>query len=277
MNSVSAPISPPTRTENDENFPVVFHLLPKDKRSHVLAYYHFARTADDIADSSELSAEQKLAGLNAMEASLLDQTKPYTLSESFAATGVPTACATDLLKAFRWDAQNRSYQTWNDLLEYCRFSAEPVGRYLLALHDEASKDAKRASDALSTALQLINHIQDCRKDLRDMDRLYVPTDWMTELGVSREDLLGKTATGSIRALLDRMLDGVDQLLEIAELLPRKVKNRGLRSQAAVTLACGKVLRDRLRKGDPLTTRIDLSKSDKARLALIGGFRGVLGL
>lgn len=284
MNSASAPILPPTRTENDENFPVVFHLLPKDKRHHVMAYYRFARTADDIADSAELPTEKKLTLLDLMEKILVDpapNSDPASvttmLRDSFNTTAIPPSCATDLLIAFRWDTLNRRYESWEALCNYCRHSAEPVGRYLLMLHGENLEATLSASNALSTALQIINHVQDCRKDLHDLGRLYMPENWMAELGIAPEDLLTTPATGSIRVLFDRVLDGIDQLLDRAAALPRAIKHRGLKAQASVTLSCALVLRDRLRVGDPLTTRIDLSKGDKTRLALIGGIRGVFRL
>ncbi|MCW9034067.1 MAG: squalene/phytoene synthase family protein [Rhodospirillales bacterium] len=272
---------PQGRTETDENFPVVFNLLPKHKKPHVLAFYKYARAADDIADSDTLTEDQKLHLLNEMEATVLGKAPACANTEtaakfrnSLAITKVPTDHAIDLLTAFRWDASSKQYETWEELMEYCRYSAQPVGRYLLDLQGETSTAARDASDALSSALQIINHIQDCRDDLKLINRIYVPANWLEELSIAPGTLLTESAIGPMRDLLDRMLDGVDKLLSQAKVLPHLISNRGLRAQAAVTLACGERLAHKLRIHDPLTTRVELSKLEKLELAMVGGVRGL---
>ncbi len=269
------------KTENDENFPVVFNLLPKDKKEHVLAFYHYARAADDIADSSSLGPEIKLAQLDEMEAVLSgkppsdeDTQTAANFRKSLAKSNVPITHALDLLTAFRWDAVSRRYESWDDLMEYCRYSAQPVGRYLLNLHGETSSEAREASDALSSALQIINHIQDCRNDLNELGRLYVPTNWLDELKIPFETIKTTPAVGPMRHLFDLMLNGVGDLMGTAKNLPSKISNRALRAQAEVTLACGLKLEQKLRKQDPLSTRVELSTSEKLGMAMIGGFKGV---
>jgi farnesyl-diphosphate farnesyltransferase len=127
------------KDKGDENFPVGSLLIAKRLRPHVHAYYAFARNADDIADSDALGAAQKIARLDAMEAVLLGAAAEGSpsaarLRESLAVTGVSAIHARELLVAFRQDATKTRYQSWGELMAYCRYSAAPVGRYVLDLH-----------------------------------------------------------------------------------------------------------------------------------------------
>ncbi|MBX5473380.1 MAG: squalene/phytoene synthase family protein, partial [Acetobacteraceae bacterium] len=172
----------------DENFPVGSLLIRADLRAHVHAFYAFARNADDIADSPLLSPDEKLARLDVMEAVLLGQAKEGSpsatrLHRSLAETGVSPRHACELLQAFRQDATKRRYASWDELYAYCRFSAMPVGRHVLDLHGEAP-DTYPPSDALCTALQILNHLQDCAQDLARLDRCYLPEDLLAAHGAS---------------------------------------------------------------------------------------------
>ena len=138
----------------------------------------FARNADDIADSADLAPEEKVARLDVMEEVLLGKRlegspSAARLRRSLNETGVTPVHATDLLIAFRQDATKRRYETFDELYNYCRYSAVPVGRYVIDLHGE-SHAAYRASDALCISLQLLNHLQDCGTDMRTLDRCYIP-------------------------------------------------------------------------------------------------------
>ena len=153
----------------DENFPVGSVLIRPALRPHVHAFYAFARNADDIADSAELRAEDKLRRLDVMEAVLLgrmDAGSPsgMGLRASLAETGVAARHALDLLAAFRQDAVKRRYANWRELHDYCRLSAMPVGRHVLDLHGEDAA-THAPSDPLCAALQVLNHLQDGAKDL----------------------------------------------------------------------------------------------------------------
>ena len=174
--------TPSGKGAGDENFPVGSILIARRLRPHVMRYYAFARAADDIADSAELSPDDKLARLEAFDAALGGETPVAEGCESAArlaaelgGIGVPIEHARDLLRAFKQDAVKSRYDDWEDLLGYCRNSANPVGRFLLDLHGETSA-GHAASDALCTALQIINHLQDCQADYRDLDRVYLPLD-----------------------------------------------------------------------------------------------------
>ncbi|WP_428378244.1 squalene/phytoene synthase family protein [Lichenicoccus sp.] len=285
------------KRRQDENFPVGSLLIDRRLRPHVHAYYGFARAIDDIADNTVLSADDKLARLDAMEAALLgrpagdaaiEAAHPAELAHalrlraSLALTGVPAATATDLIVAFRQDAVQPRYQSWDQLAWYCRYSANPVGRYLLALHGEgeASGDSEArgdsaarmaASDALCTALQVLNHLQDCADDLATLDRCYIPLPWLAEAGLDETVLRGRIAPAALRRVLDRLLDEVDALNRTAARLPGLVADRRMRLEAAVIVRLSHRLAARLRREDPLAGRVKLHRVDVAR-SLLGAAR-----
>ncbi|MEO1000364.1 MAG: squalene/phytoene synthase family protein, partial [Pseudomonadota bacterium] len=149
--------TPSGKGAGDENFPVGSRLISRALRPHVMAYYDFARAADDIGDNPDLAPEEKIARLDAFAAALDDRSlpTPARLAETFAATGVSVETATDLCAAFRQDAVKLRYADWDELMGYCRLSANPVGRFLLELHGE-DREALPRSDALCSALQVLN-------------------------------------------------------------------------------------------------------------------------
>jgi hydroxysqualene synthase len=253
------------KDRGDENFPVGSLLIRRDLRTHVHAFYAFARNADDIADSAVLSAEDKITRLDGMEDVLLgrhDAGSPSAtrLRSSLAETGVTPRHATDLLIAFRRDATKHRYADWDELLDYCRYSAMPVGRHVLDLHGE-DRATYRPSDALCTSLQVLNHLQDCTKDLAELDRCYLPTDLLEESGASVDDLRGTSATPGLRRVLDVLLGRADALNVTAADLPRLTRSRRLRLETAVIVGLAQRLTRRLRHGDPVARRVKPTKGD----------------
>jgi farnesyl-diphosphate farnesyltransferase len=253
------------KDRGDENFPVGSWLIRQGLREHVHAYYAFARNADDISDSSTLPPEQKIARLNAMEEVLLGvraegSPSATKLRDALARSGVDEVHARELLVAFRQDALKNRYANWAELMDYCRYSAAPVGRYVLELHGE-DRATWGPSDALCASLQVLNHIQDCAKDLRDLDRCYIPQDWLGEAGLSIDDVARPETVPGLRAVFDRMLAATDELNRAAAELPRRVKARRLRVETAIICALARRLTARLKGGDPLAMRVKLSKAD----------------
>jgi len=269
--------TPSGKGAGDENFPVGSWLLPAALRPHVATYYAFARAIDDIADNPDLSAGDKIDRLSAFEAALTDPAatppgleKARALRESLLATGITTARGTDLIAAFKQDAVKLRYADWGDLLDYCRLSANPVGRYLLDLHGE-DPAGYPASDALCSALQVLNHLQDCQDDFRNLDRVYLPLDWLTAEDLDVTVLNEPAGPPGFRRVLDRCLDGVDDLLSRAEHLPGQLRSPRLAMESAVIVRLAHRLAARLRVGDPLAGRVALTRAD-----FIGcGLRGVL--
>jgi hydroxysqualene synthase len=265
------------KDRGDENFPVGVIIRP-DLRPHVHAYYAFARNADDIGDSPVLPPEEKIARLDHMEAVLLGRREggspsATALRESLARTGVDPRHATDLLVAFRQDATKRRYASWDELLDYCRFSAMPVGRYVLDVHGE-TRDTHPPSDALCAALQVLNHLQDCQKDLHDLDRCYLPQDLMSAAGTDVAALPARAETAGLRQVFNALLDHCDRLNADAAPLPRRVRDRRLRIETGVILNLSRRLAARLRRGDPLARRVKLTKTD-AIGALLGALAHAL--
>jgi hydroxysqualene synthase len=265
MSSVATVETWSGKDRGDENFPVGSLLIRRDLRAHVHAFYAFARNADDIADSSALSAADKIARLDAMEAVLLgrrDAGSPSALRlrSSLAETDVTPRHSTDLLIAFRRDATKNRYADWDELHDYCRYSAMPVGRHVLDLHGE-DRATYASSDALCTSLQVLNHLQDCAKDLAELDRCYLPADLLAESGASVDDLRGTESTPGLRRVFDALLARAGTLNAAATDLPRLTRSRRLRLETAVIVGLAQRLTQRLRRGDPVARRVKLTKPD----------------
>jgi len=263
------------KDRGDENFPVGSALIRPALRPHVHAFYAFARNGDDIADSPALEPANKVARLDRMEAVLLGQAdggspSGVVLRGSLAQTGVTPRHAQDLLAAFRQDATKRRYASWQELHDYCRLSAMPVGRYVLDLHGE-DPATHAPSDPLCAALQVLNHLQDGAKDLAALDRCYLPEDMLAAAGSGAADLAGPAETPGLRAVFAGLLDHVDQLHARAADLPRQTRDRRLRMEVAVILGLSRRLARRLRHGDSVATRVKLRKSDAA-LSLLAALR-----
>ncbi len=250
-----------------ENFPVGSWLLPARLRPHVAVFYAYARSIDDIADSPDLPAEEKVARLDGFERALLGRepddpafAKAHAMRQSLAETDVEPRHCLDLIAAFKQDAIKLRYADWDDLIGYCQLSAAPVGRYLLDLHG-GSAHGYGPSDALCNALQVINHLQDCQDDYRSLDRVYLPLDWIAAAGAAVEELDGSVTSAALRRVIDLALDGVEVLLKVAAPLPSGLVSRRLAMEAAIILDIAWTLTGRLRRGDPLAGRIELSKTE----------------
>ncbi|MGA9868555.1 MAG: squalene synthase HpnC [Acetobacteraceae bacterium] len=263
------------KDRGDENFPVGSRLIRRALRPHVHAFYAFARNADDIADSADLEAADKVARLDVMEDVLLGRSdagapSALALRASLAATGVTARHSCDLLVAFRRDAIKRRYANWAELYDYCRFSAMPVGRHVLDLHGEDAA-THVPSDALCVSLQILNHLQDGAKDLATLDRCYLPVDMLTRHGASVDDLRATSASPALRGVFNVLLGEVETLNRAAGELPRRTRDRRLRLETAVIVGLARRLERRLRTGDPVAGRVALSKMD-AGASLLASLR-----
>lgn len=262
------------KDRGDENFPVGV-LVARRLRPHVHAFYAFARNADDIADHADLSAAEKLARLDAMEAVLLGKRArgsqaALRLRASLAETKLSPRHALDLLIAFRRDATKLRYANWEELTDYCRYSAMPVGRHVLDLHGE-DPATHAPSDALCTALQVLNHLQDCAIDLARLDRCYLPADLLAQHGAAVADLAARATTPALRLVFDALLARVAALNRDAAALPRLTRARRLRLETGVIVGLANRLAARLGRGDPLAGRVRLTRADAAA-AVIGALR-----
>ena len=269
--------TPSGKSAGDENFPVGSFLIRRDLRPHVHAFYRFAREADDIADNPGLGPEDKIRRLDRMGAILdgapgEDSPAATAMRASLRATGVTPEHCHDVLRAFRLDATNTRYRDWDDLMEYCRYSASPVGRQVLDLHGEDRANWP-ANDALCSALQVLNHLQDCGDDYRTLDRVYLPETDLAANGVTVEELRGTRMSAGMTAVKHRLLDGCDALIMQARRFPAGVKSWGLRCEVAAIVELAARLAAHLRAGDPLASRVKLSKGDFFAALLFGTWRG----
>jgi len=266
--------TPSGKGAGDENFPVGSFLLPKALRPKVAIFYAYARAIDDIADNPALAAEDKIARLDGFDRALTGASddpayiKAIRVRETMAGTGDIIRHCRDLILAFKQDAVKLRYTDWDDLLGYCIKSAAPVGRFLLDLHD-CPKSGYPASDALCNALQVINHLQDCKDDYRRLNRVYLPAEWLAAEGSAVEDLDKAAATPGLRRTLDRCLDATAALLAEARKLPRQLPSRRLAMESAAIVRLAEKLAALLRRRDPVATRVALGKPGFLLYALLG--------
>ena len=257
--------TPSGKGSGDENFPVGSFLLPAPLRPHVATFYAYARAIDDIADNPDLAPDDKVRRLDGFDRTLQGDApddvafaKAVAIRESLRATGVPVQHCRDLITAFKRDATKLRYDDWDDLMGYCYLSAAPVGRYLLDLHGE-DRAGFPASDALCNLLQVLNHLQDCKDDYLNLDRVYLPQDWMGAHGATVADLDRPSAGAGLRRVIDLCLDGVEGLLVEARRLPGQLKSRRLAMESAAIVSLAESLTAMLRRRDPLAERVELSR------------------
>ena len=269
--------TPSGKGRSTENFPVGSLLIRRDLRPHVHAFYQFARNADDIADNPTLTADEKVRRLDRMAAILdgapgKDSPAATAMRESLVETRMTAQHCLDVLHAFRLDTTKLRYHDWNDLMAYCRYSASPVGRQLLDLHGE-SRETWPASDALCSALQVLNHLQDCADDYRLLDRVYLPMTDLAAEGIGVETLTARALCPRLRRVLDSTLDRTDTLVKTARGLAPQVVSSGLRWECGVIVELAARLLRRLRRGDPLADRVRLQKSDFMTAFVFGVLQG----
>jgi squalene synthase HpnC len=254
----------------DENFPVASHLIAPRFRAPVMAFYRFARGADDIADHPTAFAQEKLARLDAMRRTILGESDAdpasKALREVMAERGLDPGHATDLLEAFVRDCTIDRYASWHALIDYCRYSAMPVGRFVLDVHGE-SRDLWPANDALCAALQVINHLQDCAKDYRAIDRVYLPRDMLDRHGARIEDLGGSHATPELLATIREAATATEGLLAQSAGFARRIGDFRLGCEVAVIQRLAESLNKRLLTHDPLSQRVHHGKFAMLGLAV----------
>ena len=254
----------------DENFPVASWLIEARHRGPVMAFYRFARTADDVADHTTATAREKLRLLEQMRATLIgkhDRDAPaLALREALAERGLKPIHALDLLEAFRRDVVKSRYASWDELMDYCRYSAAPVGRMVLDIHGE-DPATWAANDALCSALQVINHLQDCAKDYRQLDRVYLPEEELAAAGLSVDALGEKAASPGLRLVITGMARRTRELLVVSRPFAGQIRNRRLRAEVAFIQRVAEDLTTRLAARDPLRERVHHTKWELAGLGL----------
>lgn len=262
-----------------ENFPVAA-LFSRPFRAPVMSYYRFARAADDVSDAAASPPHEKLALLAAMRATLAGESdadpSALELRRTCAERGLDRVHGQDLLEAFRRDVTKLRYDSWDELMDYCRWSAMPVGRFVLEVHGEDRARTGAASDALCAALQVINHLQDCGKDRRDLDRVYLPLDALAAEGIGVEALDAPAASPELRRVIAALVARTRALLDASRPFASRLRDRRLALDVAVIQRLAESLCDRLVANDPLSARVHHTKVEMAALSVRAGLDVVFG-
>lgn len=262
----------PTKTHRGENFPVASALIHPRHREIILAFYRFARASDDIADHSSLPEDEKLTHLQRMEDTLLGRSDAAAdalpLRDALAKRGLAPRHAQDLLTAFRMDVTKRRYKDWDDLIQYCTYSAMPVGRFVLDVHEE-SRATWPASDALCAALQVINHLQDCGADYRTIDRVYIPQDVLDRYGSNVDALAADKASPQLQQCIRDLAERTSALLRNAEPFSAQIRDLRLSLEVSVIQRLALKLVALLKDRDPLSERVHLNAAEAAAIGASG--------
>jgi squalene synthase HpnC len=264
--------------QHDENFPVASYLIHPRNRGAILAFYNYVRAGDDVADHAELSPERKIALLDALADALTGagsaDPSVEPLKRELAARGLLPTHALELLDAFRMDATKLRYANWDELIHYCRYSAMPVGRFVLDVHGEDPARVWAASDAICAALQVLNHLQDCGKDFRQLDRVYIPQDTLAKHGADVAMLGAEKASPQLRAVIRELAERTLALLDEGAPLPGLIDDLRLSLEIAAIHRLAVVLTRGLLTRDPLSEKVHHGKAGFALTAL-GGIAATL--
>lgn len=266
-----------------ENFPVASIILPKHIQQSVFVIYAFARTADDIADEGSATMADRMQALLEYEKQLnnieqgADLSQPplfIALSDVVYSQHLPIQLFHDLLSAFKQDISQGRYQSDDDILDYCRRSANPIGRLLLHLGGEKSMQQLQQSDALCTALQLINFYQDVKQDLYENNRLYLSLKSLALVGITEHNI-DITNTSKIAPLLRERYLFTNSLLMSAINLGAEINGRMGWEIRTITLAGLLTLKKlSLQNNNNLTSRPRLTKYNILMVASLSFFTPV---
>lgn len=252
-----------------ENFPVASHLLPKHLRMPIAVIYAFARRADDFADEGDFSEAQRLELLSGFSHQLdliqqgeqSDDPTFIALADVIKKHQLPVSLFHDLLTAFKMDVVKNRFANFGEVMEYCRYSANPIGRLLLHLNNAVSPQNLGYSDAVCSALQLINFLQDIHQDFEENNRIYLPQDEMKTFAVSESDIQNKVTNPATRRLIEFQIRRALKLLQSGAPLGKVLKGRmGL--ELRITIMGGsRILYKLNQQHDDVFSRPRLSKWD----------------
>lgn len=257
-----------------ENFPVVSFFLPKDVRKHVAIIYWFARTADDFADEGTGGIEERISLLEFFKSRFekllegeFENSLEFALYSTIMEKNLTTKYFFDLLSAFKQDIEIYRYENFNEILDYCSRSANPVGRLILELFDIKNEEAFLLSDKVCTALQLTNFFQDTLIDF-SKERIYYSLDEMEKYGVDEKVFELKKNSPNFRQLLKFNVDRTETMFNEGEKILHLL-NGNLKKQIRLTIAGGRAILNKIRQSDydVLNKRPDLSKFEMIKLFL----------
>lgn len=254
------------KSYSDENFPVASFLMTKKIRRIVRIFYFFARMADDVADHQTLQKHHKIKILKSFDNTLSRNKKTHNkilndIILKFKDLPSGKKYSRNLLKAFLMDASNKKYLKWGDLLYYCKYSANPVGRFVIDAVKEEKNIEKiyEASDNLCTALQIINHMQDCQKDFEELNRVYIPESLFKKYSLDISVLKKRESVENFEKLKIEIIERVLISLEKTKYGLSYIRSWRLRKETLIILNIAKRLCNLLKKRDPLKEKIKLSR------------------
>ena len=257
-----------------ENFPVVSFVIPKNLRKHVAIIYWFARTADDYADEGNFSKGERLEKLNNFEFRLkqllngkAESDYEFALANTIIEKKLTTENFYNLIKAFKQDVIKKRYENFDEVIDYCKHSANPVGRLILELYDIQKEEAIKYSNNICTALQLTNFLQDVSIDYKK-GRIYLPQDEMDMLQITEKLFEDKENNHKLKQLVKHYIDRIQYLFDEGKKLYPFLSGR-LKVEIKWTVAGGEEILNRIRKNDynVLNNRPELSKTRMASLFL----------
>lgn len=261
-----------------ENFPVVSFLIPKKLRKHVAIIYWFARTADDYADEGSFTELERLTKLENFQHRLTEVINgnaesdfELALSETIRERKLTTDLFYDLLTAFKQDIFKKQYENFDELLKYCKNSANPVGRLILELNNIRNDEAFAYSDKICTALQLTNFFQDAMIDL-EKGRVYLPQDELSKFAIDHKTLVLKENNYKLKELIKLNIDRTEQMFREGANLLKYLQGR-LKFEIKWTILGGREILNRIKANDYsiFAQRPVLTKSDFVYL-LIRSFK-----
>jgi len=256
-----------------ENFPVVSFLIPEDLRKHVAIIYWFARTADDIADEGNLSAEERLKKLNDFEQNFYKTLRgeyesdyEKALHQTIIEKELSPEHFTDLIKAFKQDVSKTEYENYQEVLDYCRYSANPVGSLILEIHGIKNDDAYIYSDRICTALQITNFLQDVKPDF-EKGRIYLPKDELVRAGITRIMFEENEINLKFKRLIEYNINRTKLLFDEGRNLLKFLEGR-LKYEIKWTILGGEEILRKIRENDyNISKRPKLTKADFVKLLL----------
>tara|TARA_A100001015_G_scaffold297287_1_gene378615 strand:- start:732 stop:1592 length:861 start_codon:yes stop_codon:yes gene_type:complete len=271
------------KSDKDENFPVSSFLISNQHKLHIKRFYNFARAADDVADNSDISGKEKIKIINFFDEALkkgnicnldfIDELNK-TLKEINKTSENPRK----LLIAFKQDALKNRYKNWSELIRYCNYSASPVGRFVVDLHVHKSnkklKDIYEGCDNLCNSLQILNHIQDCKKDFISMNRVYIPTEYFVKEEISLDCLKKNKSCKKFQKIKLKCLAKVDILLEDALKKISIIEDKRLKKETFVIFFIAKRLTNLLKISDPIQKKVKLSFIDLIFSFIKGIIKGI---
>jgi len=223
-----------------------------------------------VSDNALAEPSTKLELLDRLRASLVGESdgapEGRDLRKVLIARGLSDQHALDLLEAFRRDCTKLRYDSWDELMDYCRYSAAPVGRFVLDVHGE-SRDLWPMNDALCNALQVINHLQDCGKDKREIDRVYIPLDRLAAAGLTVDALDSNTASPKLRGVIRELAEDTMRLLDASRPFAKKIRDGRLALEVGVIQALAEDLCRGLMVRDPLSQVVHHDKAKMGAIAL----------